>query len=92
MVSIKYLQSLVGVYILPIIHRRFEDGAAYRFCEAVGIGGYAYIMALQLLGDNDLYMKAGRTDDHPATAYRIGLLKYLYSIEYSAHCSQGTHR
>ncbi|MCM1502519.1 MAG: M48 family metalloprotease [Bacteroidales bacterium] len=60
------------------------DLAAYRYCEATGIGGYAYIMALQLLRENDMYMKSAKTDDHPAIAYRIGLLKYLYLLEHQA--------
>lgn len=57
------------------------DIVAYRFCEMIGIGGYAYIMALQLLGD-DLYMKADSTDDHPTTKYRVLLLKYLFSKDH----------
>ncbi len=60
-----------------------SDLMAYRFCEAMGIGGYAYIMALQLLGENDLIMKANKTDDHPTTAYRVGFLKYIYAKEHS---------
>lgn len=58
-----------------------SDIVAYRFCEAMGIGGYAYIMALQMLGDNDLYMKADRTANHPTLAYRILLLKHLHDID-----------
>lgn len=58
------------------------DLMAYRFCEAVGIGGYAYIMALQLLGENDIYMKADKTADHPTLAYRISFLKWLYDCEH----------
>lgn len=58
-----------------------SDIIAYRFCEAIGIGGYAYIMALQLLDENDLYMKAEKTDEHPTLAYRISFLKWLYAQE-----------
>ena len=57
------------------------DLTAYRFCEAIGLGGYAYIMSLQLLRENDLYMKHDKTDDHPALAYRIAFLKWLYAME-----------
>lgn len=58
-----------------------SDIVAYRFCESMGVGGYAYIMALQMLGDNDLYMKADRTADHPTLTYRILLLKHLHDID-----------
>lgn len=58
------------------------DISAYRFCEATGLGGYSYILALELLGDNDFYLKVDKDDDHPATTYRILLLKYLYSLEH----------
>lgn len=57
------------------------DLIAYRFCEAIGLGGYAYIMSLQLLEENDLYMKHDKTDDHPTLAYRIAFLKWLYTME-----------
>lgn len=57
------------------------DLIAYRFCEATGLGGYSYIMALQLLRENDLYLKSEKTDDHPSLAYRIALLKWLHSTE-----------
>lgn len=60
-----------------------SDLLAYRFCEAIGLGGYSYIMALQLLGENDLYMKANRTADHPTLSYRISFLKWLYNREHS---------
>lgn len=59
-----------------------SDLIAYRFCEAIGIGGYAYIMALQLLGENDLYMKANRTAEHPTLSHRIAFLKWLYNREH----------
>lgn len=59
-----------------------SDLMAYRFCEAVGIGGYAYIMALQLLGENDLYMKADKTSDHPTLSHRVAFLKWLYHSEH----------
>lgn len=59
-----------------------SDIMAYRFCETMGIGGYAYIMALMLLGDS-FYLEADKTDDHPTTAYRALLLKYLYEKEHS---------
>ena len=58
------------------------DIIAYRFCEAMGISGYSYIMALQFFGDTDLYLQPGKTDDHPTTAYRVLLLKYLYSQDH----------
>ena len=60
-----------------------SDIIAYRFCEAIGIGGYVYIMALQLLGENDLYMRVDKTDDHPTLGYRVALLKYIYSMEHN---------
>ena len=60
-----------------------SDLIAYRFCEAIGIGGYAYIMALQLLDENDLYMRVDKTDNHPTLGYRIAFLKYIYSMEHS---------
>lgn len=59
------------------------DLMAYRFCEAIGLGGYSYIMALQLLNETDLYMKADRTDDHPTMAYRIAFLKWIYANEHN---------
>lgn len=58
------------------------DMVAYRFCEAIGLGGYAYIMALQLLGNGTGYMKASRTSDHPTNNYRVALLKYIYQKEH----------
>ncbi len=58
------------------------DIMAYRYCEAIGLGGYVYITALQLLGADFENMKAARTDDHPTTAYRVSLLKYLYAKEH----------
>ena len=62
-----------------------SDLMAYRFCEAVGIGGYAYIMALQLLGENDLYMKADKTADHPTLSHRVAFLKWLYNSEHKGN-------
>lgn len=62
-----------------------SDLIAYRFCEAIGAGGYAYIMALQLLGENDLYMKADKTDDHPTLSHRVAFLKWLYNSEHPAN-------
>ena len=59
------------------------DIVAYRFCEEFGLSGYSYIMALQLLGNNDVYLLADATDDHPTTNYRVLLLKYLYNKEHS---------
>lgn len=59
-----------------------SDLIAYRFCEYMGIGGYAYIMALQLLGDENGTMVSAKDSDHPTNAYRIGLLKYLYAQEH----------
>ena len=58
------------------------DIIAYRFCEFIGLGGYVYIMALQLLGDDDYYLKADATSDHPTTQFRIQLLKHLYDIDH----------
>lgn len=58
------------------------DLIAYRFCEAVGLGGYAYIIALQLLVEDDLYLKHDKTDYHPTLAYRITFLKWLYQKEH----------
>lgn len=58
------------------------DLMAYRFCESIGLGGYAYILALELLGDKQGYLKPDKTSDHPTNAYRIGLLKHLYSLEH----------
>ncbi len=59
-----------------------SDIVAYRFCEAIGIGGYAYIMALQLLDGEGMYMKVEKTADHPSNAFRIGLLKHLWNKEH----------
>lgn len=59
------------------------DIAAYRFCEAIGIGGYSYIMALHLINnDTTLKMKSRKDSTHPTMAYRIALLRYLYSREH----------
>ena len=58
------------------------DISAYRFCEEIGIGGYAYIMALELLGDGTGYMRANRNSDHPTNSYRINLLKYIFHKEH----------
>jgi hypothetical protein len=58
------------------------DLAAYRYCEAMGLGGYSYILALELLGDVSGYMKADKTSDHPTNSYRINFLKYLYAKEH----------
>lgn len=59
-----------------------SDIIAYRFLESMGIGGYAYIIALQLLGDGNFYVEADEDSDHPTTNYRIMLLKYLYSKDH----------
>lgn len=59
------------------------DILAYRFCEAMGLGAYTYIMALQLLDEGDPYLSASAEDDHPPLAFRLGLLKYLYKMEHS---------
>lgn len=56
---------------------------AYRFCESIGLGGYAYIIALELLGNRQGYLKPDKTSDHPTNTYRIGLLKHLYSLEHN---------
>ena len=60
------------------------DLAAYRFCEAMGLGGYTYIMALQLICDKneEKVLKAKKSDTHPTTLYRIFLLKYLFNKEH----------
>lgn len=60
-----------------------SDIIAYKFCEAIGLGGYAYIMALQLLNDGDCFMQADKESDHPTVAFRVGLLKHLYSKEHT---------
>ena len=60
------------------------DILAYKYCEYVGIGGYAYIMALSLLGDdNQGYYKASKTSTHPTNYFRINLLRYLYQKEHN---------
>ena len=59
-----------------------SDYVAYRFCEANGIGGYAYIMALELLGNDELSLKADKKSNHPTTNYRVQFLKYLYKLEH----------
>lgn len=73
-------------YYFKFKYGRFQelesDIIAYRFCESIGIGGYAYIMALQLLNDGDCYLKADKESDHPTTAFRVGLLKHLYAKEH----------
>lgn len=58
------------------------DLLAYRFCESVGIGGYAYIVALSLLGDDYGTMIPSATSDHPTIAFRVAFLKYIYSKEH----------
>lgn len=59
------------------------DLAAYRFCEAIGIGGYSYIMALHLINTNTTEkMKAAKNSTHPSMSYRIALLRHLYNIEH----------
>lgn len=64
-------------------HQELEaDIMAYRFCESIGIGGYAYIMALQLLDDGDYYLQGYADDDHPTTPFRVELLRYLYDKEH----------
>lgn len=65
-----------------------SDIMAYRYCEAMGMGGYSYITALQLLGDKSVYMKADKEDDHPTMAFRVGLLKYLYESEHGTKAQQ----
>lgn len=81
-----------GAYYFKFKYSRAQelesDIIAYRFCEAMGIGSYAYILALQLLGDNDFYLKADTTDDHPTTAYRVLLLKYLYAKEHPSTANE----
>lgn len=61
-----------------------SDIIAYRFLEHIGVGGYAYIMALQLLGNGDSYVQANKNSDHPTINFRVGLLKYLYNKEHTA--------
>lgn len=58
------------------------DIAAYRFCEEMGIGGYAYILALELLGDGNGYMRSRANSDHPTNSYRVNLLKYIHKMEH----------
>ena len=62
-----------------------SDIIAYRFCEWLGVGGYAYIVALELIGDNDAYIKRYATDDHPTIPYRVMLLKSLYEQEHGSN-------
>ena len=69
-----------------------SDIIAYRFCETFGIGGYAYIMALQLLGGSSMYMQADKTADHPTMKYRISLLKYLYAKEHSEEANSSNSK
>ena len=57
------------------------DLIAYRYCEIMGIGGYAYILALELLGDDFGSLKAEKQSDHPTIAYRVAFLKYIYEKE-----------
>ena len=46
------------------------DIAAYRFCEAIGIGGYSYIMALHLINnDTTLKMKSRKDSTHLTISY-----------------------
>lgn len=59
-----------------------SDIVAYRFCEAIGIGGYAMIMALQLLDGEGMYLTTDKTSDHPSNAFRIGLLKHLWAKDH----------
>ena len=60
------------------------DITAYRFCEAIGIGGYSYIMALQLIFDDGVVtMKTRKSDTHPTLTYRIELLKHLFNKEHN---------
>ena len=61
------------------------DYIAYRFCEANDIGGYAYIIALELLGNDDTRLKAEEYSDHPTINYRVQFLKYLYNKEHTNH-------
>lgn len=58
------------------------DLNAYRFCEAAGIGGYAYIIALELLPDQVFSKSASIYSGHPHPDYRVGFLKYLYAKEH----------
>lgn len=57
------------------------DILAYRFCEAVGMGGYVYIAGLMLMG-SDASIMAGKTDSHPTAMHRIEVLKALYHLEH----------
>lgn len=63
-------------------HELEADILAYRFCESIGLGGYVYIYALELINDGSTSMEATKTSDHPTDAFRIGLLKYLYAKEH----------
>ena len=83
--------SLMNGFELDAFYHQFKysrsqelesDIIAYRFCEKMGIGGYAYIMALQLLGNDQGYMKADKESDHPTTSFRVSFLKYIYNKEH----------
>ena len=58
------------------------DLIAYRFLEAIGLGGYAMIMALEMLNDPSDNQEDIATNDHPTTQYRIEFLKYIYALEH----------
>ena len=58
------------------------DLIAYRYLEAIGLGGYAMIMALEMLNDPSDNQEDIATNDHPTTQYRIEFLKYIYAIEH----------
>lgn len=68
-----------------------SDIVAYRFCEATGIGGYAMIMALQLLDGEGMYLKTDKTSDHPSNAFRIGLLKHLWAKDHPDLAEKNTN-
>lgn len=61
------------------------DIIAYRFCESIGISGYSFIYALELINDCDYHYFSNSTDDHPTLVYRIMLLKYLYNKEHTVY-------
>jgi len=53
------------------------DILAYRFCEAAGIGGHSYILALEIIGDGEQYSNVPKGSDLPSLDFRVMMLKYL---------------
>ena len=53
------------------------DIVAFRFLDFMGYGGEKYIHMLEEIDRNCPDLMVSDTDDHPTTAFRIGLLRYL---------------